>query len=126
MTRRYHGLGSYILFIVLVKAFESVNHEIMYREITKFGVPKSLVNIIKMRYPNCSSEQTSVSKGKESIEYGARVLQGNNMAPTLFLFIMQATTDTFKSLLNLTKVDSDTANLLMIHQSRKEDSKVKQ
>jgi len=31
-----------------------------------------------------------MSVGKEKLEYGASVQQGDNMAPPLFLFVMQA------------------------------------
>ena len=55
-------------------------------------------------YLNCSS-QLSVGKEKECIKYGAGVQQGRNMAPTLFLFIIQAAFKTFKKILNSAKLE---------------------
>jgi len=41
---RHHRCKMYALFIDLIKAFYSVNHEILYAILDKFGVPKDLMN----------------------------------------------------------------------------------
>ena len=74
MTRIDHGLKTHVLFIYLFKAFDSVNYEIMYKIIIKYGVPTPLINVIKKMYLNCSS-QLSVGKEKEYVKYGAGVQQ---------------------------------------------------
>ena len=97
MTRRHHRLEACVLFINLIKAFNLVNYEIMYKIITKYGVPTPLINVIKKMNLNCSI-QLSVAKEKEYVKYGAGVQQGNNMAPPLFLFIIQAAFETFETI----------------------------
>ena len=42
----HHGLKTYAPFIDLVKAFNSVNHELIYNILMKFGVPNSMINVI--------------------------------------------------------------------------------
>jgi len=54
MTRRHHGLEAHVLFIDLIKAFNLVNYEIMYKIITKYGVPDQLVKIIRKMHSICS------------------------------------------------------------------------
>ena len=41
--RCHHGLKTYALFVDIVKAFDSINHELLYSIQSKFGVPKNLI-----------------------------------------------------------------------------------
>ena len=102
MTRRHHGLETHVLFINLIKAFDLVNYEIMYKIIAKYRVPTPLIDVIKKMYSNCSL-QLSVGKEKEYVKYGAGVQQGNNMVPPLFLFVIQAAFETFETISNPAK-----------------------
>jgi len=79
----------YALFIDLVKAFDSINHEILYALLDKFGVPKDLMKTIQKMYSDCTIH-LQVGKEERESEYGTGVKQGDNMAPILSLFIMQA------------------------------------
>ena len=92
---RHHGRETYALFIDLVKAFDSVNHEILYATLDKFGVPKDLMNTIRKMYSGCTIH-LQVRKEEREIKYGTGVQQGDNMAPVLFLFIMQAAYETLQ------------------------------
>ena len=47
----------------------------------------------------------TVGKEKWKVEYGARVQQGNNMVPSLFLFGMQAAIETFEKLMTQPKLE---------------------
>ena len=85
----------YALFINLVKAFDSVNHKILYATLDKFGVPKNLTNTIWKMYNGCTVH-LQVGKEEREIKYGTGVQQGDNMAPVLFLFIMQAAYETLQ------------------------------
>jgi exonuclease III len=94
-TRRQHNLPTWVLFADLVKAFDTVNHELMLALIEHYGAPKELVRIIKMMYTDVSVK-LQVGKEKRLIPYTVGVQQGDNMAPVLFLFVMQAFSDTLK------------------------------
>jgi len=76
-----------------VKAFDTVNHELLFQMLLRYGLPPGLVQKIKRLYSNC---KVKIRVGTETIElhYTTGVHQGDNMSPVLFLFIMQAFLDT--------------------------------
>mmetsp|Transcript_19451 Transcript_19451/g.44125 ORF Transcript_19451/g.44125 Transcript_19451/m.44125 type:complete len:139 (+) Transcript_19451:1762-2178(+) len=45
--RREHGLESWVLFVDLVKAFDSVPRDVLYAVLAKFGMPPHLVQVAK-------------------------------------------------------------------------------
>jgi hypothetical protein len=47
LLRRQHGLESHAIFVDLVKAFDAVNHELLYQILEKYGLPPPLVQVIK-------------------------------------------------------------------------------
>jgi len=38
--RRQHGMGTYAIFIDLVKAFDTIDHPTMFQVLEKYGVPQ--------------------------------------------------------------------------------------
>ena len=60
MTRRDHGLETLVHIIDLIKVFDSVNHEIIYKTLSKYGIPGPLINVIKKMYSNHCFVQMSV------------------------------------------------------------------
>jgi hypothetical protein len=81
-----------------------VNHELMLALIEHYGAPKNLVRIIDMMYTNVSVK-LQVGKEKRLVPYTVGVQQGDNMAPVLFLFVMQAFSDSLKERLSNANVD---------------------
>ena len=45
--RREHGQESWVLFVDLVKAFDSVPRDVLFTVLEKFGVPPHLLQVIK-------------------------------------------------------------------------------
>jgi Reverse transcriptase (RNA-dependent DNA polymerase) len=88
-TRRHHNLESWVLFADIVKAFDSVSHELLFELLIHYGTPKKIVDIIKALYTG-TSVNIKVGKENAAIPYTVGVQQGDNMAPTLFLFAMLA------------------------------------
>jgi hypothetical protein len=62
----------WVLFDNLIKAFNTVNHELVLTLIEHYRVPKDLVCIIKMMYTNVSVK-LQVGKEKRLIPYTAGV-----------------------------------------------------
>jgi hypothetical protein len=62
ITRRYHGKESYILFIDLIKAFNSIDQNVMFRILEKYGILQKLLGIIKKVY---NDVQLQFTLGKE-------------------------------------------------------------
>ena len=51
--RCQHSLDLHVLFINLVKAFNIVNHDMMWLILGKFGIPNNTIKGIKKLYADC-------------------------------------------------------------------------
>jgi len=89
------GQEAYVLFVDIVKAFDSVNREMLWAILAKYGIPPATVATIKKMYTNII---VSVRVGKEKEEFTSRsgVKQGDNLAPILFLFVIQAAVESMQ------------------------------
>ena len=94
-TRYKHNLQTYALFVDLVKAFNTVNHELLWKILQKYGVLNDLVNVIIRLYENFHLIYKNRS-AEEFIKYIIGVHQGNNLAPLLFNLFFQAAIDSLK------------------------------
>ena len=95
--RREHNQETWILFLDLVKAFDTVPRELLWRVLTKLGVPDKLVSILKAMHKNVEVlfEVDGVKKKLNSI---IGVKQGDLLGPELFTFYMSAVLETWRSL----------------------------
>ena len=50
--RQEHGLESRVLFLDLVKAFNCVPREMLWKILAKFGVPNKLISLLKVLHAN--------------------------------------------------------------------------
>jgi hypothetical protein len=82
-----------VLFVDLVKAFDSVPRDVLWAVLAKFGIPPHLLGVIKRMHEGLL---VSFEIGGEKVEVPntAGVKQGDNMAPVLFIFVMQACLET--------------------------------
>ena len=87
--RREHNQESYVVFVDLVKAFDTVNHKLMALVLKKYGFPPKMRNTIERMYEKFALE---LKKGNETtqINYLIGVHQGDNLAPLLFVLVFQA------------------------------------
>ena len=87
--RREHGLESWVLFVDLVKAFDSVPRDVLWAVLAKMGVPPHLIYVIKRM--NVDLKVTFDLNGEPvEVPCTVGVKQGCPLSPTLFLFVMQA------------------------------------
>ncbi len=93
LLRRQHRLESYGIFVYLVKAFDTINHELLYWILLKYGLPPGLVQKVKKLNSNCRVK-IKVRSETTGLSYTTGVHQGDNMSPILFLFVMQAFLET--------------------------------
>ncbi len=100
ITRRHHGKETYVLFVDLIKAFDSIDQNVMFKILEKYGIPQTLLDVIKKMY-NDVRLQFTIGKEKRHINYTNGVFQGDNASPILFLFVMMAATDSFTSTFQL-------------------------
>lgn len=89
---REHQQDSWVVFVDLAKAFDTVNRKALFQILRKFGVPKKLASLIEQLHTGVTVKLTV---GDADVTFPAEigVKQGDNMAPILFLFYMQAATE---------------------------------
>ena len=92
-TRREHELDSYVLFVDLIKAFDTANHDLLFSLLAKYGAPPALVSAISRMHADFQLKFT-LGKTEATVPYTVGVRQGDNMAPILFLFLMNAMSET--------------------------------
>jgi hypothetical protein len=49
-TLREHDQEAYVIFVDLVKAYDTVNRELLWKTMEKLGVPKKLIQVIQKLY----------------------------------------------------------------------------
>ena len=104
-TRREHEMDTYCVFIDLVKAYDSVQHEIIMLTLQKMGVPPKLCGTIKKLYSDFHV-LLKVGKEERKIEMGCGVRQGDNLAPTLFILVMQVVSQVIQDEFDKNNIDS--------------------
>ncbi|KAL7549376.1 hypothetical protein ACHAWF_012644 [Thalassiosira exigua] len=111
--RRSHGLSTHVVFVDLVKAYDTANHELLIQVMEKFGVPSKIRSVVERHYTNLKVVFKLGDLSAE-ISQGVGVRQGDNMAPVLFLFLMA----TFSELLEKAY---DEAGIIRVQVCRESD-----
>jgi hypothetical protein len=94
--RREHGLETWVLFLDLVKAFDRVPRELLWRVMLKQGVPPKLVSLLKAMHAKVNVK--FVVDGIERILASIiGVKQGDVLGPDGFIFYMAAVMVTWRS-----------------------------
>ena len=95
--RRNHNLSTHVAFVDLVKAFDTANHELLIRILKKYGAPPVLCSVVKRLYTDLKVV-LKIGKSVREISQEVGVKQGDNMAPVLFLFLMNAFADSLEKI----------------------------
>ena len=74
----------YIVFVDFVKAFDTVNRELLFSILGKLGCPPKLIRIIKKLYSDVHARLIVDGELTQAFEYNCGVKQGCKLAPTLF------------------------------------------
>ena len=75
--------------IYLVKAFETVNQDMLMKIPSRYGIPDFSHPCYPMSLPICYYFKFTWGKNKHAFPSFVGVKQGENLAPVMFLFVMQ-------------------------------------
>jgi hypothetical protein len=93
--RRTHNLGTWALFVDLRKAFDTADHNLLYKLLKIYGAPENIINLVKHLH-NDFVLKLRIGDETSKIPYGKGIKQGDVMAPILFLFLMLAFSETLE------------------------------
>ena len=82
------NLPLYILFVDFKKAFDSIKRSTMFRILRHYGIPAKIVRAIQAIYKNSKSAVLEEGKLSEEFDVTTGVLQGDSLAPFLFIITM--------------------------------------
>jgi hypothetical protein len=91
--RKEHNLDSWILFVDLVKAFDSVPRAALFAVLRRFGLPDHFINLVIRLHKN-AKVKVKIGDVDSEIDSSIGVRQGSCEGPVLFLFVMQAALET--------------------------------
>ena len=100
-TIREHGDSTYCIFVDLIKAYDTVNRELLWKVLKRYGVPIIIIKVLQKLYNNTTiflSEETS-------FQATCGVKQGDNLAPILFVILLNAVTETLENKWTFEKPD---------------------
>jgi exonuclease III len=95
LKRKEHGLGTWTLYVDLVKAFDSVDRPQMFDILLRYGAPEHLVNLIRLLHSDLTVRM-SVGEVEVEIPSTVGVKQGDTLAAIIFLFVVQASMETLE------------------------------
>jgi hypothetical protein len=100
--RQHHGFETYALFADLVKAFDTVQHPLLFGILSSYSVLEPQIKVVKKMYKDCSVSY-KLDSDTINIPYKTGVQQGDNASPVLFVYIMQVFLDTVKTHIKTSK-----------------------
>ena len=92
-----HQYEVHLIFVDLVKAYDTINRELLWKIMARYGVPNSLISVIQKLYRDVKID---LRIGKEKTTFGSTcgVKQGDNLAPILFIMFMNCVAESLDEL----------------------------
>ena len=78
-TLSQHGADSYVIFADLVKAYDTVDRELLWKIMARYGCPEELIFVLRKLYTNITVQLKGFGKGF-TIPSTVGVKQGDNLA----------------------------------------------
>ena len=94
-TQHNHKLPSYAAFVDLVKAFDTVNHDMILKLLERYGASLKLCSAVSRMYQDLKAV-LKMGKIEEKMIQTVGARQGDFMAPVLFIFMVMAFTKTLE------------------------------
>ena len=83
-----NNLTAVLVFIDFKKAFDSINHETMFKILHAYGIPPKMLAAIKLCYQNLKAKVVSPDGDTDMFKIHAGVMQGDTLAPFLFVTVL--------------------------------------
>ena len=94
LQERYnHNLTTFVAFVDLVKAFNTVDHKLLMKVLERYEAPPKLKSAISQMYTDLKIV-LKIGKVKAEMNQTVGMRQWYCMAPVLFLFMMMAFAET--------------------------------
>jgi hypothetical protein len=95
-----------------VKEFESVHQDMLWKILKKYGIPEKIIATIRKMYTNINIKISIVEEDAEFIfnSISGVSKQGDNLAPVLFLFVVQAAIETMHANWSIMKIATPSLN----------------
>ena len=106
-----------LLFLDQEKAFDRVNHKVLYSTMTRFGFGPEFVSWIRMIYSNASTRIDINGFHTKSIPLKSGVRQGCPLSPLLYVLIIELLALQLRSNPNIVGFTIDTDNIVSSHYS---------
>ena len=85
---RNYNREAIIIFIDFRKAFDSITREKMFQILAAYGIPEEIVDAIKIMYQDTSAKVITPEGISEAFDITTGVLQGDPLAPFLFIICL--------------------------------------
>ena len=82
------NLDAVFVFIDFSKAFDSKDRSVMFEILGLYGIPQPILDAIRLMYTNNTSTILSPDGETAPIDIKARILQGDTLAPFLFIMVV--------------------------------------
>ena len=82
------GRKVYAVFIDFRRAFDSVNHTLLWNKLSRFGVSKKFINILRSLYNSAKISVKKSDKISSFVDVERGVLQGEILSPLLFALFL--------------------------------------
>ena len=77
-----------ITFVDFSKAFDSIHRDQMFEILQLYGIPRSMIDAIRVLYTNTSSSVLTPDGETDPFDITAGILQGDTLAPFLFILVV--------------------------------------
>jgi hypothetical protein len=94
--QKNHNLSSHVVFVDLVKVYDTANLDLLLDILEPYGAPPRFVSAIKCTYQDLVVV-LKIKREVVELPQSVGVQQGDNMAPVLFLFLMSAFAETLEA-----------------------------
>ena len=85
---RNHNKEITLCFVDFKKAFDSINRDVMFKILPLYGIPEPIITAIKVLYTNTKALVITPDGETQPFDISAGVLQGDTLAPFLFIIVL--------------------------------------